>query len=219
MSTTPNSTDINLYMDSLRRMTEALEQSFPTVKEKTQEIEKQIKNLEAVLRDQTQTSRETSENVRVIQTEMKSILASVRIEVERMNTFNENLHSLFTERIDGLKKDVDGLIDRDIPTLARKSDLSQVNNQLEKVEEKINKLPGIQEITRELAHNDSPLCTKDNLSDIAVQVAEIKGKLSINFWVTVTTVVSVLGGILLIYMRLPSPQPATHSPAPPTQNP
>ena len=212
MATAPNSSEIKEFIESIKKATKVAEQWLPDIKNKNEEISQQIKKLEIDLTKQSKDLEKTNENV-------KSILSSVHTEVDRMDTFNTNLHSLFTERIDGIKKDVNGLIDRDIPALAKISDIHSIKDRLIKLENNIDNLPGLKEITENLTHDNSPLCTKEDLAKLTVQVAEIKGKSSINFWATIATMISVLSGILLIYSRFPSPQSVHVSPVPKTQQP
>lgn len=85
--------------------------------------------------------------------------------------------------------------------------LPKIENTIEEIKEEINKLAKIENnIVERLTNKNSPLCTKEAQSELNIKVAKIEGKLSSSFWMTIsttaTTIISIIGGILLIYSKI-----------------
>ena len=141
----------------------------------------------------------------------KNVLPQVRNEVDRMTSYNQGLHKLFIERLDGIKQDLDGLRDRDIKSLATTTELSEVNS-------KVESLPKLHDFTNE----HSPLATKAQLLKMQEDTAWLKGAISTQFIGVIGAIALLIGMWINLSSTLskvtqvssPSPQQSTQTPQP-----
>ncbi|MEA5625839.1 hypothetical protein [Nostoc sp. UHCC 0251] len=141
----------------------------------------------------------------------KNVLPQVRNEVDRMTSYNQGLHKLFIERLDGIKQDLDGLRDRDIKSLATTTELSEVNS-------KVESLPKLHDFTNE----HSPLATKAQLLKMQEDTAWLKGAISTQFIGVIAAIALLIGMWINLSSTLskvtqvssPSPQQSTQTAQP-----
>ena len=156
------------------------------------------KNLEEFL------EKDVKNNINQINTKIKE--SSIKInKLPKIENRIENIE----EKIDELSKIEDKIIEKlineDSP-LCTKEEQNELNIKVTNIEKKLDKLLKIEDnIVKRLTDENSPLCTKEEQNKLNIKVANIEGKLSTNFRTTisaaVTTVISIVGGMLLIYNK------------------
>ena len=121
-----------------------------------------------------------SHDISILINDVVNDISKIKDELSIVNTS--------VEKIDQLRDDVSNIKDK----------LSIVNTSVEKIDQLRD---DVSNIKGKLSNVDSSVEKIDQLKD---DVSEIKGKLSTNFFMAITSVISILTGILLIYSKLPN---------------
>lgn len=210
-------TDTSNRLNSLQVSTESQGRSIDAVVERLKALEsinRQVSRLEGLITntsnrvDGLQTS--TDSQGKIIENMLErinAILPHVQGEVDRMSSYNQDLHSLFRERFEGIKQDLDGLRERDIRSLATKTDISEIASKLEA-------LPKLEHLTDQ----NSPLATKNQLMEIQKELSYTKGLATAQIVGVVGTIVLLIGMWINFSSTLSKiPQVASPSPQPSEQ--
>lgn len=194
-----NLKNINNFFGNFDENLPNFKDSITKVEKEFIRIEEQISLLNNSLDGQSNDLQELKNSVQNLKQQMEAILPSVRNEVSRMTNNNEDLHKLFNERfenlkdrVDGIRQDVVGIRERELPRLATQESLTRI-------ETKVDELPTMKEIVKELVDSNSPLATKSQLHKIDKDLAWVKGGLAINL-------VAIIGGLLVIWLSVPKIQ-------------
>lgn len=162
----------------------------------------------------------TSQGITVAISQFEKQINIFKKDIENFKKYSNEINNVLELKLTNFGEKFDNL-NRSFELLEQKIESNSHaikrlrQDDLDKINEKLKNIPTLQDLTKELVNENSPLATQKEMQDLALKVAEINGKLSTNFWGIVVTLISVLGGILLIYNRLPTPQPVTQPTAQP----
>jgi uncharacterized coiled-coil DUF342 family protein len=136
-------------------------------------IQKSIDNVSA------QCSREI-QSMSFLNEEAKKVI------VQQYQGIQERLEGV-NDRLEGNRQDLRGIRERDLKVLASESTVSKIQIDLEDVRTKVNELPTLENIKKQLLDKNSGLANKTDLHKTSNEVHFLKGMMAVNIVATIAT--------------------------------